>query len=486
MKRTIVSYIFFSFCVLVFGQTSYFEGIRILNRSIEKSADRKVMIKMSLDFSGLDINRQHSLVIVPVIASQNGESELQLPSVVLNGKVRDKVNERVELLSDTMLYSHDATVIRRNNGTAQTLDYSTSVPFSRWMIGGELQLRGHVVGCASCGEGNEAMTTGNILPAMSPEYLADFIIPEDEAVKHRAENLNAYIQFRQDSHIIDPEYGNNRAEIDSVTNALRNAGGNEYINLTGIYITGYASPEGGYSYNTGLSERRVNSFTRYMMEDFENIDRSLFHVDWKGEDWKGFRAEVLDCQDLHKKDEVLSIIDNCTRDRDLCEKRIKELQPEGIYTRLLNEVYPMLRRNEIRLEYKVRNFDVSEGREIIFKDPQLLSVSEIHKVAESYGKGTPEYVSAMMAGAKGHPHEMTMLNNAALALIESGRPEEAVVLLKGASDNGILLNLMGRAYIDLGDTDAASECFKKSASMGFGDAETNLSILKEYLEYMAE
>ena len=354
------------------------------------------------------------------------------------------------------------------------------------MIGGNIQLRGYVTGCALCDDGDETATTGDILPEMTPEYYSPVMKPKEEIVKRRSETRSARVQFRQKSSNISPDYKNNRAELDSVRQSILLVKDNNDLTNTGIYVTGYASPEGSFDYNMTLSERRAKSFTEYIKEDLKGIDPSVYHVDWKGEDWAGLREEVQKHPKLLKIDEVLNIIDNCGDDKDACEEQIKGLVPPEIYQRLLNEMYGPIRRNEYRVEYNVRHFSLEEGRQMIKTRPDLMSVSEIQQVADSYGKGSPEYVDCLMRGAKAYPDDVTAVNNAALALMEADRTDEAIRLLDNAPQAGELLNLKGVAYSKLGDYEQAEKAFSAAQAKGYTPAGENLTQLKKYAEYMSE
>ena len=471
---------------LAFAQTAYLSEIKINDRQVVKTDDRRVNVKMNVNLDELDIKRQHSLYVVPVILSADGTQEAELPAFVINGKVRDKVNQRVETLDDVQLYPDAVATVRRKNGSQQTFAYDASVPFKRWMIGGELQVRGYVTGCAACDEGNETAATGDILPPMNPAYFNPFIQPKEETVKRRSETRVAHIQFRQDSHIIDPKFKGNAAEIDTVRNSIELVKENTDLTVTGIYVTGYASPEGTMDYNMKLSERRAKAFTEYMKDDIKNIDPNLYHVSWKGEDWEGLRREVEKHPQLLKQDEVLDIIDNSGDDKDAAEERLKALVPPEIYQRLINEMYGPVRRNEYRIEYNVRHFDLNEGKQMIKTRPDLMSVSEIQKVADSYGKGTPEYIDALMAGAKTYPNDVTAVNNAALALIEAGRTGEAITLLEKAPEDGALLNMLGVAYAKNGDFSKAESAFNRASAKGYAKSGENCQMLKQYVEYVSE
>lgn len=473
-----------------YGQTAYMSEIKVEGRQISKTADRKVKIDVDLDLSGLDLKRQHSLRIVPVLVSADGSQKMELSSVMVNGGVRQKVLDRRESLEKIAVYTDVQSTIRRKNGTRQSCHYTTSVPFKRWMIDGELQFYGYVSGCAGCDGGNEdgheTMMTGNVLPQVSNAYIAPFIQPQEEIVKRRSETRSARLQFRQGSDNIDPKFKDNAKELDDVRHSIGMVRNNNDLVVTGVYVTGYASPEGQFDMNMALSERRAKAFTEYVKDDIKSIKSELYHVDWKGEDWEGLRKEVMKYPGLLKREEVLHIIDNCGNDKDACEEQLKTLVPPEVYERLLNEMYGPLRRNEYRIEYNVRHFNLEEAKQQIKTRPDLLSVSEIQKVADSFGKGTNEYADALVQGVKGHSTDVTALNNAALALIETGRSKDAVALLEKAPEDGILLNMLGAAYQKSGRTNDALKAYERSASKGCKEGKKNLDTLKRYIEYNAE
>lgn len=487
MKKYIISVaLFLALGTPLFSQTSYLSEIAVENRKVEKTDARMVRVGMDLNLDALDMKNQHVMVIDPYIVSADGTQEQKLPSVVIEGKIRHKADIRREALENIKLYTEAQATVRRKNGSDQTVSYEASVPFKRWMIGSELVLRADVSGCAQCGEGSETAYTGDILPPMNPAYAMPFISPKEEIVKRRSETRAARLQFRQDSHNIDPSFKNNKEELDKVRESLNLVKENNDLSITGIYVTGYASPEGTMDYNMRLSERRAKAFTEYVKKDMEGIDPSLYHVDWKGEDWAELRRQVEAHPDLLRIEDVLNIIDNCGEDKDACEEELKALVPPEIYHRLLNEMYGMIRRNEYRIEYNVRHFDLEEGKQMIKTRPDLMSVSEIQKVADSYGKGTPEYIDCLMRGAKAYPNDVTAVNNAALALMESGRTEEAVSLLEKAPADGALQNMLGVAYMKLGKADKAREAFRTAVEKGNPDAVKNSKLMEDYVEYMAE
>lgn len=483
MKKTlfILSFLAGAFTITR-AQTTYLESIRIENRQVEK-AGKEVRIQMDVVLNDLQLNRQHTIRLVPVILSEDGTREHRLTPLHVDGRIRSKVISRRAALhpaTDTSLR------LRRHNGQPQTLHYADTAPYEPWMLNGHLTLRADVSGCAECSEGHETLYAGDILPYEEPVYEMTVVQqPREETVKRRAEVRTARLQYRQNSHNVLPGYKDNRAELDKVQASLDAVKHDANLTITGIYITGYASPEATVAYNLTLSERRAKTFTAYIRRQNPELDSSLWHVDWKGEDWEGLRREVQKHPGLLKQDEVLKIIDRCEGDQDACEERIKALMPPEIYQRVLNEMYGPLRRNEYRIEYNVRHFDLAEAKELLHTRPDLLSVAEIQQVADSYGQGTAAYRNALRIAVQTYPDNPTALNNYALALIAAGDYDAVITLLEQkAKDNGALLNLLGVAHFKAGHPDEAEQAFRRAADAGYAGAKGNLQQLQEARELL--
>ncbi len=269
-----------------------------------------------------------------------------------------------------------------------------------------------------------------------------------KAMQDGAETRTARLQFRQDSYTILPEFRNNRAELDTVSNSILLVKRNGDVEITGIYITGYASPEGSEAHNLVLSENRAKALAGYIRRH-DGIAPELLHVEWRGEDWDGFVEALDDYPQLLGLDRIRELIAKYPGNRDYCELAFRRLEPPAIYRRLLNEVYPPLRRNEYRIEYNVRNFDLEEARRMIGERPDLLSLEEMYKVAGSYEKGSAGYERAMETAARCYPDRPAVLNDRALAALGRGDAAAAIGMLEGcglSEKHPSLLNTLGVAY----------------------------------------
>ena len=468
-----------------FAQTAYLESVTVENRRVEKDG-ADVRVRMDLGLDNLDMKLQHTLQLTPVIVSGDGTQEQALQPVHVDGRIRGKVVSRRAALDKD--YPAGGERLRRKNGEPQTLHYEATAPYEPWMLNGRLELRADVTGCAECGEGREAMATGGILPYEEPVYeMAVVQQPKEEAVKRRSEVRTARLQYRQDSHNVLPRYKDNQAELDKVQASIDAVKGNTDLTITGIYVTGYASPEATVAYNQALSERRARTFAEYVQQRNPELDKSLWHVEGRGEDWDGLRKVVERYTNLLKQDEVLRIIDQCEGDLDQCEEKIKALVPPEIYQRVLNEMYGPLRRNEYRIEYNVRHFDLAEAKRLLETRPDLLSVAEMQKVADSYGRGTADYRAALKVAVDTYPDNTVALTNYALALIDAGEYDAVVSLLtpKAAGDAS-LQNLIGVAQFKAGRMDEAADAFQKAAEKGYPGAAENVRKLEEARQLLGE
>ena len=466
------------------AQTGYMKDITVSGKDVQRQGN-EVVVRMNLDLSGVRMKQQHTAELVPVLVSKDGTQEQAFPSIVVNGKIRNRALKREEALTGNPRYTNVNTTIRRKNGEPQAVDYQATAPFAKWMYDSRLEVREAVTGCAECDEGRETSTVDPlVLPRFIPNYVTALREPAPEPVKRRDEVRSARLQYRQDSYTTDPKFKDNANVLSEVQASIDAVKENKDLTITGIYVTGYASPEGTVAYNLKLSERRAKTFTDYVKKQNPNLDASLWHVDWKGEDWTGLREEVQKHPRLLKIDEVLAIIDGCEGDQDACEEKIKALVPPTIYQRLLNEMYGPLRRNDYRIEYNVRNFNLEEARQLIRTNPKLLSQNEMYQVAGSYAKDSKEYREAMEIAARTYPDDPVALGNAAATCLAAKDARGAIALLEGKKLDAAAMNTLGVAYAEVGEYQKAKSTLEEAARAGNADAKENLKQVIKVIEQL--
>lgn len=486
-KCFVLGALFSLFCADSISQTTYLERISIKNQSVEKADDGTVRVMLNLDLNDMGIKKQHAMVIKPFIVSADGDNEVELPSIIVEGKIRHRVNKRVESLTNAKVYPESGYVKKYKKGEMETLSYEASVPFKKWMIGADFVLKADVVGCAQCQEGSEVAYSGGILPPMAPEYVMPFMDPSNENFIRLSEPVIANLKFAVNVKKIDPDFGTNKNELKKLDESIDRLNNNERLALKAVYITGYASPEGSNRYNVRLSQDRALALQSYFSAHYSGISSDNIHVDWKGEDWCGFKKLVLTEHGIvADKKQIIAAVEDCNDNKDICENNLKKILSHEENKAILRNVCPHLRRSEYKIEYQVNPLDIKRARQVMNETPELLSVREIHEVADSYGKGTTQYIECLKRGVQAYPDNVTIINNYSLALMEAGRFNEAIEILSAASADGGLLNLLGVAYMKNGDADKAREAFLKAKAMGDENAEKNISLMQEYIDYISE
>ena len=199
--------------------------------------------------------------------------------------------------------------------------------------------------------------------------LSSFVDPTEKyltrVVGRRVEaNTACYVEFAAGRSDVDLSRGNNAAEIGRIRGNLAQLLRNETFDLDSIVVTADCSPEGAWSANERLSQRRsegVSSYFRSWMRRYADslaFDRGL-QMDMDGnitsgeplpdirfishanpENWP--RLDVL-----VEEDTLLSVQDKASyrriRETSDPDARERALQREGYYRYLREGVYPYLR-----------------------------------------------------------------------------------------------------------------------------------------------
>ena len=300
-----------------------------------------------------------------------------------------------------------------------------------------------------------------------------------EPVKARSDRHTATFNYHVDRYELLRDYRNNRVQFDEVDRVIGDIRDNQDLEITEFTIAGYASPEGSFEHNRILAQNRANSFAHYLVSKF-GVSHDKFTVEGKGEDWEGLR-KAISVSFLADKQNILNIIDK-VQNPDVRDIELLKLSNGDTYKTLLNNYYPLLRRTEYTVAYVVRAFNVEEAREVIKKNPKLLSLNEMYLVAESYPSNSKEFRDVFDIAVRLYPESEIAIINSAAADIESKNYDTAIERLKRIEEKPTVWNNLGVAYILKGDMEKALGYFNKSADNGDKDASANLEIINRILK----
>ncbi|MBE6199678.1 MAG: tetratricopeptide repeat protein [Rikenellaceae bacterium] len=483
MKKLYLIYILTLLALPVAAQ-SFMEGTgEVRNLDIKRNG-KDVTINMDIDISNLKVGADETVILTPMI--EKGDKSLELPAVEVMGRrawlyfLRNGENTATE---NPFYAERKAKRAERKAGVKQSVPYSTDLNFEEWMRGATVKMKEGSCGCdpqvIALGEDNVGNFHNEIY---NPQYVLSYIEPDPEPIKVREKSLTAYINFYVDKYNIVEKYKNNEGELAAMIKSIKDVDNDKDLTISSITIEGWASPEATQQHNQVLSQNRANSLANYVSEK-TGIERSHIEAIGRGEDWAGLKREVEATPMLLDQKKVLAIIDREDLTQDQKDKMLEDLIPPTIYQRLMNELYPRLRRNDYRIEYNVRNFNLEEARALVDSDPEKLSVSEIYKVAGSYERGSKEYNHALEVAAKTYPKNVAAaVNQAAILLAQNDYDGALDMLQKSQTDDARIQAIAGNIYIAKGDQAKAREAWTKAAAQGNADAKKNLEELDKHLK----
>lgn len=465
------------------AQTLYNNQVRIDKEAITRNEDNN-MLSINMDIvmqENLKLSSNNVATLTPFLES-NGRTKI-LPSIVVYGRKREIVNKRNNVVpQDT--YS----VIRYKRNQEQVINYKQAFPFEAWMGDAKVKLNVDVCGCCDLKEdaSGELITQLNISP-MQLQPAISYITPQAEAVKRRAIEGSAFLDFPVNKTVIYPEYRRNTIELAKIRATIDSVRNDDKTTLSNIKIHGYASPEGSYSNNTRLAKGRTQALVDYVT-GYYKFDEKLITSEYTPEDWKGFRKFIVSSS-LDKKEQILNLIDNSGLDIDKKERQIAQLVGPQTYKYILEECYPALRHSDYTVNYTVRDFNVEEAKEIIKTRPQLLSLEEIYRVAESCQPGSEEFNHSFLVAATMFPDDpIANLNAGAMEIQKGGDLTIAKKHLAKADQKAPeTLNNLGVIALMEGDYDTAEKYFNAAKAGGLAaQADANLKQLKSIRNYPKE
>ncbi len=436
-------------------------AILIENKTVGK-ADNTLVVDMDLNMDSLKLPADTRFVFTPVV--KGGGNEKAMPQIVVNGRRQDISYQR----KGGRQFGENATVVRRKNGTEQTLHYSAVLPYEEWMKNADV-----VISEALCGCGDVKDNTNIVIQRLRTPYMA-YLRPAAEARKERHEEGSAYIEFPVDKIVLYPDYRQNPRELDKIVSTINKVKEDKNVTITSVSIHGYASPESPYKHNAYLAENRAITLKNYVRK-LVHLDDNIFTVESTPEDWDKLRTFVAG-SNLDNKDAILALIDDKDLDLDAKEWRIKLKYP-GDYAVMLNSWYPALRHSDYVVRYSVRPFSVEEAKEILKTKPQQLSLEEMFLVAQTYEPGSEEFVEVFDIAVKMYPNDPTANLNAACSEIEKGEYAAAERHLAKAGDTPYAEHARGVIAMKQGDYEAAEAHLRKAAAGGVKEAQRNLDIL---------
>lgn len=496
------------------------DGLHIADVETAYSADGSALVvSFVARYGERVVAPREALLVTPVYVQPEALGEVRLPHLRINGRQRARAYRR-----EVSFWSHQeyeqrkplllttiATPRHMLDTITNSARYSYRMPLANYKTGGSLRLELEVEDCCKLYPvaSKDYAIAPHILPAPDtvrivqtvsdtvrieapkpleiarPDLYASnvsFIRPAKEEAKVRSQSLSVRITFEVAKAEVLPNFANNRAELTRVDREIRPllTDHDSTYTVREASIYGYASPEGGYEYNRNLSESRAYGFRNYLERIYGMSRIPTFDVQGRGEDWEGLRKHIVESS-LPERDEILRIIDRESISYDARDQQLKRLRGGRTYKTLLGDIYPLLRRIDMTLQYGVRDFEQREVATIIETRPQDLSQREIYDLAHMRNSDVvaraqrSNYGREYDIAARYFPKDAIAQINASSAALIRGELEIAHLYLERVAQDPRAYNNLGVYHWMRQEYDQAADYFRRVPQESQEMAQRNLT-----------
>ena len=311
--------------------------------------------------------------------------------------------------------------------------------------------------------------------------LADGIIATPQLVSKNPKVLlfdDKYQQIVPKSYEADIKYVINRAdvrrdemgkdEIAKLNEVIQTTDANERLELKGLEISAYASPDGEIDLNTKLADKRQKSAEKYLAGQLKKskveIAEELMSLLSTPEDWEGFKT-AMEASEIQDKEMILRVL-SMHSDPVVREQEIKNLT--AAFEVIAEEILPQLRRSKFTVDMEHIGWSDAELKDLWANNADTLVLEELLYTAtlmeDNEAKLAVYKKATEVASGCLRAH-----NNMGAILFKLGKVDEAEAAFKtakGIKDLDIINNNLGAVALKKGEIAAAKEAFTASLAAG--------------------
>ena len=152
------------------------------------------------------------------------------------------------------------------------------------------------------------------------------------------------------------------------------------MEIAGVNVHSYASPDGTMAFNTQLAEKRENVTVDYMRNQLKKDKITEFGEltsEFTPEDWEGFQ-ELVEKSNIQDKNLILSVL-KMYKDPEQRETELKNMS--AVFNELAEQILPQLRYSKIVATVNVIGKSDEEMVAIFASNPSGLNIEEILYIA---------------------------------------------------------------------------------------------------------
>ena len=408
----------------------------------------EVDVTVDVNYPAKYFNKKAVVTLTPVLRYEGGEKELE--PLVLQGQDVTENNKPI---------SFD------NGGKAS---FSGTFEYEKEMMLSELYVS------AVAAIKDKTADLGDL-------KLADGVIATPQLVYKDPKVLlfdDHYQQIVPKSYEADIKYVINRAdvrraemgkdEIAKLNEVIKTTDENERLDLKGLEISAYASPDGELDLNTRLADKRQKSAEKYLAGQLKKskveVADELMSLLATPEDWEGFK-KAMEESNIQDKEMILRVL-SMHSDPVVREQEIKNLT--AAFEVIAEEILPKLRRSKFTVSMEHIGWSDAELKDLWSNNPDTLVLEELLYTA-TLMEDKETKLAIYKKSAEVAPKCLRAHNNMGAILFKMGKMDEAEAAFKaskGLKDTDIANNNLGAIALKKGEIEAAKEAFTASLAAG--------------------
>ena len=172
----------------------------------------------------------------------------------------------------------------------------------------------------------------------------------------------------------------NKEDYKDLNRRLQEANQAANMEIAGVTVNSYASPEGSLEFNTQLAEKREKNTTNLVENQLKKDKITEFGEltsSFTPEDWEGFK-NLVEKSNIQDKDLILSVL-SMYNDPEQREREIRNLS--AVFNELADQILPQLRYSKVVAKINVLGKSDVELIDLYNSDPSKLTVDELLYVA---------------------------------------------------------------------------------------------------------
>lgn len=214
------------------------------------------------------------------------------------------------------------------------------------------------------------------LPVLSQETVTGILLGDStyrRVILAGEDSLNCYLSYPLGKYEVLRNFGTNAGELARLEGFVRRAFSDTLVYVHDVQLTGYCSIDGTYAANERLSANRAGGMKQYLDREYAFSSRYPVKVSSVPEDWATL-GRLVSASAYPWKEEALQII-RSTDEPDSRQYKLMQLDGGAPYLEMLTEIFPALRRVEIKVVYDLK-------RTIERRYNRTLSDSEFHALLQ--------------------------------------------------------------------------------------------------------